>query len=419
MSELTAHSRRRFLRWAAGGLLAGGVSAAAAGREDDAGSGPPDPVLWAPRSNARPIASPQEALDVFDLEPVAHAKVPPAHFGYMASGIDDEVTLRANREGFGKFQIWPRRLRDVSSVDLRMTLFGESYATPIILGPVGGLRAYHPDAEPGTARAAKAGDHLMILSTMSSVAVEDVQRARGRPLWFQLYPTNDPEVARRLVQRAERAGCTAVAVTVDRSGGRNQETFFRMRRLDPRACAACHTTAAGPAMVNGREQPMFADIDLSRLQSVQASALTWERLKRIRDATKMRCVVKGLLSPEDARLAAEAGYDAIVVSNHGGRADESGLSAIEALPAIVQAVGGRMPVLVDSGFRRGTDIVKALAMGAAGVAIGRPYLWGLGAFGQAGVERALELLRIELRAAMQQAGAKDLKALSPALVRHV
>lgn len=187
-------SRRRFLTWVAGGVVAGGASAAAADFVGDAGDRLPDPILWAPRTASPIIKSPQDALDVFDLEAVARANVPPAHFGYMASGIDDELTLRANREGFRKFLIRPRRLVDVSKIDMRMTLFGETYESPIMLAPVGGLKAYHSDGEEGTARAAKTGDHLMILSTMTSVPIEQVARNRGRPLWFQLYPTNDVSV---------------------------------------------------------------------------------------------------------------------------------------------------------------------------------------------------------------------------------
>jgi len=164
-----------------------------------------------------------------------------------------------------------------------------------------------------------------------------------------------------------------------------------------------------------RHDPIYEGADLSGLKNIQSSALTWDSIKRLRDLTKMKMVIKGILAWEDAKLAAETGIDAIIVSNHGGRADESGRSTIESLPEIMQ-VSGNMPVLIDSGFRRGTDIVKALCMGAKGVAVGRPYLWGLGAFGQAGVERVLQILRTELMVAMQQAGAPLLKDLKPSMV---
>ncbi len=415
----TVANRRRFLQY-----LAGSVSVAYAGGGSiaqalEAPNRLPDPMVWAPRDLDHLIASPKEAINVFDFESVMQKNVPPAHFGYMASGIDDEVTLRANREGFLKYQLRPRRLVDVSKVDMSMEIFGQKYDTPIMLAPTGGHRGYHPDGEIATAKGAKSGNHAMIVSTQMSYPIEDITAARGAPLWFQLYATNKFEVAKHHVERAEKAGCVAVAVTVDRSGGRNQETLFRLQRTDKRICSDCHEGPGTPTQMAQPKAPMYDGVDVTGLRNIQASAMTWDYLKRIRDATKMKCVIKGVLAAEDAKIAADLGYDAIIVSNHGGRADEAGASTIESLPEIIAAVGGRMPVLIDSGFRRGTDIVKALAMGATGVAVGRPYLWGLGAFGEAGVTRVLELLRIELYAAMQQAGAPTIKHLVPGLVRHV
>jgi 4-hydroxymandelate oxidase len=413
-----AANRRRFLQYLAASAsvtYAGGGIAEAL----EAPNRLPDPMVWSPRDLDKLIATPKEAINVFDFEPVMQKNVPPAHFGYMASGIDDEVTLRANREGMLKFQLRPRRLVDVSKVDMSIKIFGEKYDSPIFLAPTGGHRGYHPDGEIATAKGAKSGNHGMIVSTQMSVPVEDIVKAREKPTWFQLYATNKFEVAKHHVERAERAGCTAVAVTVDRSGGRNQETLFRLQRKDTRDCASCHGSAAGGGEMAQPKQPMYDGVDMTGLRNIQSSAMTWDYLKRIRDATKMKCVIKGILTAEDAKIAADNGYDAIIVSNHGGRADEAGASTIETLPEVIAAVGGRMPVLIDSGFRRGTDIVKALAMGATGVAVGRPYLWGLGAFGEAGVTRVLELLRIELLAAMQQAGAPTVKHLVPAMVRHV
>ena len=404
-------NRRRFLSYLAGSASVAYVGGGSLARALEAPSRLPDPTIWAPRDLDHLIATPKDAINVFDFEPVMKKNTPPAHFGYMTSGIDDEVTLRANREGFLKYQLRPRRLVDVSKVDMSMELFGQKYPTPIILAPTGGHRGYNSEGEIATAKGAKAGDHLMILSTQSSTPIEDVAAARGRPFWFQLYATNKFEVAKHHVERAEKAGCVAVAVTVDRSGGRNQEQLFRLRKTDDRDCKSCHTP--------DKRAPMYDGVDMSALKNIQSSAMTWDYLKRIRDATKMKCVIKGILTAEDARIAADNGYDAIIVSNHGGRADEAGASTIETLPEVIAAVGGKTPVLVDSGFRRGTDIVKALAMGASGVAVGRPYLWGLGAFGQPGVERVLELLRIELLAAMQQAGAPTIRHLVPAMVRHV
>jgi len=408
-----ATSRRRFLQY-----LAASPLVASSGLPAYAGDAPlklPDPMIWAPRG-LEPIKSPKEAINVFDFEPAAFKNVPPAHFGYMASGIDDEVTLRANRADFQKVVLRPRRLVDVSKVDLKTDILGVTYDSPIFICPVGGQRSFHPDGEIAVAKAAKTANFLQILSTVSSTSVEDVTAARGAPVWQQLYATNKWEVAEAIVRRAEKAGCLAVAVTVDRSGGRNQETLFRLRRTDTRDCNSCHDRSSLDSAV--RNRPMYANVDLSGLKNTQSSAMTWDFFKRLRDVTKMKIVIKGILVPEDAAIAAANGIDAVIVSNHGGRADDSGLSAIAALPDIVEAVNGRMPILVDSGFRRGTDVVKALCMGATAVGIGRPYIWGLGAFGQAGVERVLELLRIELYTMMQQVGAPTIKDLKPAMVRR-
>jgi 4-hydroxymandelate oxidase len=406
-------SRRHFLQFLAASPFYASSTLAAFAAETP--SRLPDPMIWAPRDLDHLISTPKEASSVFDFEPVMHKNVPPGHFGYMASGIDDEVTLRANREGFLKFQLRPRRLVDVSKVDMSADILGVKYSTPIIVAPTGGHKAYHADGEVGVAKAAKSGDHLMILSTQASTSIEDVTAARGQPIWYQLYASNKFEVAKHHVQRAEKAGALAVAVTVDRSGGRNQETLARLQRTDTRKCSDCHDNSTlASAQIS---KPMYDGVDLSGLTNIQSSTMSWDYIKRLRDVTKMKIVLKGILAFEDAKIAADSGIDAIIVSNHGGRADEAGRSTIDSLPEIIEA-SGNMPVLIDSGFRRGTDIVKALCMGAKGVAVGRPYLWGLGAFGEPGVERVLELLRVELLAAMQQVGAPSLKQLVPAMVRR-
>lgn len=363
------------------------------------------------------IVKPADAINVFDFEAVMRRNVAPAHFGCMATGIDDEVTLRANRDGFLKFQLRPRRLVDVSKVDTSTTLFGTTYGSPIILAPVGGQQMYHRDGEIAVARAARAGNHLMILSTQSNSSPEEVIARRGAAVWFQLYATNKWEVTKTFVSRAERAGCSALVITVDRNGGRNQETLLRLERTNKRDCTACHDRSSLSA--NYARRPMYDGVDLSGLSNIQSSALTWETIARIRDSTHMKILLKGILTQEDAALAVGNGLDGIIVSNHGGRSEDSGRSTIEALPEIVERVGGRVPVLIDSGFRRGTDIAKALCMGAAGVCIGRPYIWGLGAFGQPGVDRVLELLRSELQAIMQQLGAPTLRHLVPEMVQRV
>jgi isopentenyl diphosphate isomerase/L-lactate dehydrogenase-like FMN-dependent dehydrogenase len=410
--DVQTASRRKFLQFlAASPLLAASDLAAFA---NEAPNRLPDPMVWSPRNLDRLIKDPKEALTVFDFEPVMARNVPPAHFGYMATGIDDEQTLRANREGFQKFVLRPRRLVDVSKPDTSFEIFGHTYASPVGLCPTSSHRAFHPEGEIAVAQAAKAGNHLMILSNQASTSVEDVTKARGAPIWFQLYATNNFDIAAHHVRRAEKAGCVAVAVTVDRSGGRNTETERRMARADSRQCSDCHDRSSVAA--NLKNRPASQGLDMTKMTSTLSSAMSWDYIKRIRDVTKMKMVIKGIITWEDAELARKNGIDAVIVSNHGGRAEDGGPSTIESLPEII-AVAGDMPVLIDSGFRRGSDIIKALCMGAKAVCVGRPYLWGLGAFGQPGAERALELLRIETRAQMQQMGAPTLKHLVPAMVR--
>jgi isopentenyl diphosphate isomerase/L-lactate dehydrogenase-like FMN-dependent dehydrogenase len=402
-------SRRRFLRFVAASPLFGAAPALA-----QAPSRPPDPMLWAPRDLDGLITDPKQALDVFDFEPVMHKTVPPAHFGYMATGVDDEVTLRENRAGFAKFQLLPRRLVDVGKIDMRTDILGTTYNSPIMICPTASNKAYHPDGEIAVARAAKGGNHLQMLSTVATTSIEDAIAARGGAVWYQLYPTSKWEIAVALAQRAERAGSGTIVITVDGLAPQNWETLARLRRTDTRQCGQCH----GPTLKDYlARKPNFDGLDLTGAQFA-ATGFTWDSVRRLRDVVKTKLVLKGIVAGEDAKLAADNGLDAIVLSNHGGRNDDTGRSTIDALPEIVAAVGGRIPVLIDSGFRRGTDIVKALAMGATAVGIGRPYLWGLGAFGQPGVERVLEILRRETHAVMQQMGAPTIKDLVPAMVRR-
>jgi len=409
-------SRRQFLKFLLASPLFACPGMAALGADGVAPRPrPTDPMIWAPLDPQAPIASPKDAINVFDFEPACRKNTPPAHFGYVATGIDDEVTLRANREDFLKFQLLPRRLRDVSTVDMGVELFGTRFDTPIVIAPTGGNMILHPDGEVAVARGARPGNHLFILSAVSNYSVEDVTAARGAPVWFQLYVSPDWSVGMALAKRAEAAGCPVIVVAVDRVAGRNQETMFRLRREDDRDCGACHSPGI-PQRVLRRHN--YDGIDMSRLKNWESANLTWDFLKQLRDATRMKIVVKGIVTAEDARLCVDNGMDGLIVSNHGGRSEDNGRSTIDALPEIVAAVGGRIPVQVDSGFRRGTDILKALAIGAQAVCIGRPYLWGLGAFGQDGVERVLELLRTELKTAMQQCGVRTLKDITPELVRR-
>jgi 4-hydroxymandelate oxidase len=358
-----------------------------------------------------------DALDVFDFEAAARKVVPPAHWGYLMTGVDGEETLKANRDGFSRYQLRTRRFVDVSRLDMSIELFGMKFNSPIVLCPVGSQKAFNREGEVGSAKAAQAKGNLQILSTQTSSPVEDVMKARGAPIWFQLYTTDNFEVTTKLVKRAEAAGCAAVAVTVDLPAGRNTETMSRAQRADTRACGSCHEDATGnlanPRVGSGTNanKPMFAGINTQGL-SLTSPSLIWDFIKRLRDVTKMKVVIKGLETREDAAQAIEHGADGIIVSNHGGRATETGRGTIECLPEVVQAVRGRIPVLVDGGFRRGTDVFKALALGATAAGIGRPYIWGLSSFGQQGVERVLDILNNELRLAMAGCGTRSVKEIT-------
>lgn len=407
-----AEHRRQFLKWISASPLLALPGASQLLAQEPAKR--PDPMIWATTPDVDLISTPKEAINVFDFEGVARKKVPPAHFGYMASGIDDEVTLRANREAFGHYQLRPRRMRDVSKVDMSVTLFGTRWNTPIIIAPTGGNKAYDPEGEVAVARACRAGGHLNVLSGAGASSIEDVIAARQGEVWFQLYATSSLEVAQQVVRRVERAGAPVLEITVDRNGGRNQETFFRLRRQDTRTCATCHTAGIGAA----KERPNYDGIDLSKVKSMQSANMTWDFVKKMRDTTKMKLVLKGIVTEEDAELCLKYGVDGIHVSNHGGRAEDSGRGAIDALPEVVKVAKGKVPILFDSGVRRGTDIFKAMAIGASAICIGRPSLWGLGAFGQPGVERVLEILREEYKGIMQQMGAPDTAAIVPEMVRR-
>ena len=415
MDEQTpASHRRQLLKWmCASPLLATGGGAPLWAEElvRDA-SKRPDPMIWAPTLPLDLITDPRQAINVFDFEAVAFAKVPKAHFAYIASGIDDEITLRANRSSFLKYALRPRRMRDVSNIDMSIQLFGSRWKTPIIIAPTGGNKAYDPEGEVAVTRAARKGGYLNVLSSAGASTIEEVVAARQGEVWFQLYATSSFDVARQIAKRLDRAGVPVMEITVDRNGGRNQETFARLRRLDPRDCSTCHPHGPGSRF----ERPIYDGIDFSQVKSMTSSNMTWEFIQKMRDVTKMKLVIKGIQTQEDAELCLKYGVDGIHVSNHGGRSEDGGRGSIECLPEVAQVAKGKVPILFDSGIRRGSDIFKAMALGADAVCVGRPYLWGLGAFGQPGVERVLEILQTEFKAIMQQMGAPDIASIVPSMV---
>jgi len=408
MTQIAPLTRRSFARFLAGSPLLPlmGLSACAPGESGDPTAGS---TL---RELSDLIASPDDAINVFDFRDVARQTLPPAHYGYLATGVDGDETLRANRKGFGHFDLRARRLVDVSSVDMGVELLGERWETPIVLAPAGSQKAFHPEGEMAAARGSTALGHHQILSTVTTTSVEDVNAVRSRPVWYQLYPTSNWEVTRTLLRRAEEAGCPALVLTVDLPVDSNRETLKRAVKADTRDCSTCHD--AGPTGWLSRK-PMFEGLDMQGV-AFDTPWMTWDFVARLRDETDMRILVKGVVRGDDALRCVQYGADGIIVSNHGGRAEASGRSTIESLPEVVAAVAGRVPVLVDGGFRRGTDILKALALGADSICIGRPYLWGMAAFGQAGVEKVLEILTAELQLAMQLHGVQSLADLDRSFV---
>jgi 4-hydroxymandelate oxidase len=407
MSKPTSRARREFLKFAAaspyvaalGGVTAflrrGILAQTTAGSSDV-------------------IGSPREAFDVFDFEEAAHRKVNPGHWAYTVSGVDDDGTLRANREGYKHIELRPRRLRDATKVDMHVELFGTRYNCPIFLCPTGGERSFFADGELSVARAAKARGTLQFLSTATSTAVEDVNKELGRPVWYQLYAPTSWDVCEKILRRVEASGCTVIVLTVDNTTGRHSETYLRTRPKDRRSCVACH--GEGEPGQGAMGHPMYDGIDMTGVQT-QNPAMDWAFADRIRKAWKGKFLIKGMDTREDAKLCVEHGIDGILVSNHGGRSTETLRATIDALPEVVDAVGGRIPIFVDGGVRRGTDVFKALALGAKAVGIGRPMLWGLGAFGEAGVDRVLEILQGELQLVMGNCGTASVAEITRTYVQ--
>ena len=363
-----------------------------------------------------PVTSPEDALDVFDFQRVAEKVLPPAHYGYLATGTDGDETLHANRKAFEKLYLRALRMVDTTNIDTRLELLGQKLSSPIVIAPVGSQRAFHPEGELATARAARTRDHLQIMSNVSTTSIEDVIAARGEPVWFQLYPTSKWSVAKRMVKRAEKAGAPVVVLTVDLHSGSNRVTMMRYIRQDQRNCSECHDQSREDAWLD--RKPMYHDTGAVS-EAFDTPGMTWDFVKRLKSITDMKVVIKGIVTPEDANSAVEHGADALIVSNHGGRAEASGWATLDSLPGVVNAVNSAIPVMVDSGFRRGTDIFKALALGADAVCVGRAYIWGLAAFGQPGVEKVLDILRAELAMVMGQMGTPSLKDIGPGSIgRH-
>jgi len=353
-----------------------------------------------------------QPINLLEYEPLAREKLSESAYGFIAGAAEDEVSLRENRAAFQRLRLRPRVLVDVSKIDPSTTVLGQRIEFPVLLAPVAVQRLAHPDGELASARAAAAAGTIMALSTSASCSIEEVAAAAEGPRWFQLYFNRDREVTRRLVERAEAHGYSALCLTVDLPWLGRREADIRNRlQFPPDVTMANFTGEAARGLL-----PVVTGATLDASAGPSDPSLTWKDVDWLRSLTKMRLVIKGILTAEDTALALEHGAEAIVVSNHGGRQLDGVPAGIEVLPEVVDAAGGRAEVLVDGGVRRGTDILKALALGARAVLIGRPYIWGLAVAGEEGVKRVLSILRFELELAMALAGCPAVADIGRGLV---
>ena len=356
----------------------------------------------------------EDILSVEEFEPLARAVLPPAHYGYLATGTEDDRTVTWNHEAFHAIEIRAHRFADVSKLDSGVEVFGERWGLPLYLSAVSAQRAFHPEAEVAVARAAATRKVQLMLSNFSSSPLDQVVNARGAPLWHQLYPTDDWNITAAVVGIAERAGCPAIAVTIDNHWGRFNETLERAKLRDTRVCTQCHINNSHDAV---RRAPIYQGLDVSHVTlSSMPDAMGPAYLDKLRKLVKVKLIIKGIVTGEDAEVCVRQGADAVIVSNHGGRDEESLRSTIECLPEVMSACKGKIPVFIDGGIRRGSDVFKALALGATAVGIGRPQIWGLAPYGQAGVEAVLDIYARELHHLMRQAGTPNVASINRAFV---
>jgi 4-hydroxymandelate oxidase len=348
-------------------------------------------------------------FNLHQVELMARELLPAPTYDYFAGGANDEITLHANRRGFDEIAIRHRVLVDVSRRDLAVSLLGHPSPAPLIIAPMAFQRLAHPDGELATARAAAGLGLTMALSTFSTVSLEEVRAATSAPIWFQLYVHQDRGITRGLVERAAAAGYSALVLTVDvQEIGRRERDVRNAFRLSPALRVANFLPAASGPLQDGAEGSGLA----SFIHGMRDASFSWKDLEWLRGISPLPLVLKGLVRADDARRAAEHGVAGIVVSNHGGRQLDTGIPSLRALPDVAEAVGDRVLVMMDGGVRRGTDVVKALALGARAVMVGRPLLWALALGGEAGVRRALELLMGELDLAMALSGTPALSDIS-------
>jgi len=357
-----------------------------------------------------------EPVNLFELEALAREKLPRKFFDYYASGAQDEVTLRENRAAFQRLTLAYRVLVDVSHRDPATTVLGERVSFPALVAPTAFQRLAHPDGELATVRAAGGEGTVMILSTLSNTSVEEVVAAASGPVWFQLYVYKDRKITEGLVRRAEAAGCRAIVLTADAPVIGRRERDIRNRFHLPPGLSVANLLPEG----YGELVKAAGDSGLAAYVSALIDpALSWRDVDWLRSLTGLPLVIKGIVRPDDALRAAEAGAAAVVVSNHGGRQLDTAPATIDVLPEVAEALAGHpVEIFMDGGVRRGTDILKALALGARAVLVGRPILWGLATGGEAGAASVLRLLRNELDLAMALAGAPTVADITRDLVRR-
>jgi isopentenyl diphosphate isomerase/L-lactate dehydrogenase-like FMN-dependent dehydrogenase len=352
-------------------------------------------------------------VNVSDFETIARERMTPSAFDYYAGGAEDEVTLSENRDAFRRIALRPRMLVGADHAATGTEVLGLTLPFPLGLAPTAFNRLGHPEGEIAAARAAGKAGTLMCCSTIASTSIEDIAAAATGPLWFQLYIYRDRDVTRDLVRRAEEAGCRAIVLTVDTPLLGRRERDMRGGFTLPEGIGIRNLERYGtPDALRWAQTSSFTEY----VHKLLDASLTWEAVTWLRSITRLPLLIKGILTPEDAALAVEHGVSGIVVSNHGGRQLDGALATIDALPSIAARVAGRVPVLLDGGIRRGTDVFKAIALGARCVFIGRAYLWGLAADGEAGVTRVLEMLRAEFEMTMALAGCRSVEEISPAHV---
>jgi 4-hydroxymandelate oxidase len=342
------------------------------------------------------------ALCLDDFERLARERLPHMAYEFIAGGAADEVTLRWNREAFDRIRLRPRVLEDVSTIDTSVTLLGATLPHPILLAPVAYQRLFHPDGEVEAARGASEAKAIYVVSTASTSTIEEIAAATTSPLWLQLYLQSDREVTRDLVSRAEAAGVRALCLTVDTPvlGARNRQQ--RASFALPPGLTTPHLDARGRARLS--------------VVSAQREPITWRDVEWLQSIVRVPLLLKGIMTADDAARAIDHGADGIVVSNHGARNLDTVPATIDALPEVAERVDRRVPLLVDGGIRRGTDIVKAIALGANAVLIGRPYAFALAVEGASGVAHAVAILREELETAMALLGRASLSALDESVL---